>query len=1039
MTGSSSKDRDSKSHGINKKKLRNDSKLTADEWQRIDSIFQEVVELEEPNRTRRLRELTGEDIALQKEVESLLAFDDEGGEQLPAVRGRAGLLQPELPTHQIGSFIGPFRLLFPISINRASEVWCAEDPSANEQSSANPWHGDTDELGSNSQTGDPTRVAIKFLRDEVHSARRLQRFRSEAQFLARFRHPNIAQLIDCGTDEDGVPFIVTRYVVGTPITEFADEKNLNIAQRLSLMIRVCDAVSYAHRHLIVHRDLKPTNILVNTSGEPVILDFGISKSLDKETNSSNDLAVEKCESNSNYLATFKSIQLTATHERPMTPAYASPEQAMGHPVTTATDQYALGLILYELLTGHHPYSNESHSGGEQDASESKLLDRICDHNPLRPSEVVQRSASGLQAEKDVPQTPRLLAAIRGLSPQQLKRRLQGDLNEVAMQAIAKDPTERYASIADFRIDLDNAIHFRPVAARLGDDQFRNTVRRHPLKSVGLAAMCSVLACSLITALLFRQQANKASTTLNEANVRAEKAETRAVEATESLQGKESQLNRLAEADSQLRALTVHGRADATERTPNSQIATQAFLARQLADAGQYESAIVQLGTHRLGANETIGELPLPVRVDLATAHQWLGNPAKGLSFLSPINETLESLRGDDQQKCAYTALAIRLLLDAGRTAEATKIVDETHYDEFKSIDSQLTLARSRSVIGWQEGAKQLFDILQQRGRNFELSADQMLELFLLKSEDNERPESLERLVDKTPVRPFQLEARGRVLLGMAEKEDAQNIDRKAAAYERVLSNFTELPDHRLAFKTMLQLGQLYEDHNRITEAKTLRNRLWQRILATNEMQTMDAAWCGIALMRHAETVDQKQTLIQQLWTHEGVYSRNDYVLRQLLTHDFQIAIAEKDWGRADAALDRLCELEQKLWGEPSFEYTYALAAQVQVSYQLTKPTGTDEVARQREAKARKLVRSLLSATDPSPSRAFLQAAEVVPNDTDVDKAMHWWIHLFLMHRDNPDEEQLEMVRYIHREMVAKRTERPSTTKAIQILEAAMQR
>ena len=628
-----------------------DSKLTADEWQRIDAIFQEVVELHGPERSERLRELTGADATLLKEVESLLAFDDMGDEQLPAVRGQTSLPKLQMPTRQVGEFVGPYRLLFPISVNRASEVWCAEDPSA-----------DNSGIEERSQTGDPSRVAIKFLRDAVSSTRRLQRFRKEAQFLARFRHPNIAQLIDCDTDETDIPYIVTRYVVGTPLTEFADQKNLNIAQRLSLMIRVCDAVSYAHRHLIVHRDLKPTNILVNTSAEPVILDFGISKSLgeagdleqaptnqvptnEAPTNqaglsaSQPEMDIAESKTNSQYLATIESVQLTATHERPMTPAYASPEQALGEPVTTATDQYALGIILYELLSGHHPYSNAAHAWIDDNPNEFPLLERICQRNPLRPSEVTQESASGIQADRDVPQTPRLLAALRGLSPQQLKRRLHGDLDEVVMRAIAKDPTDRYASIADFRIDLDNALHFRPVSARLGDDPFRNAVRRHPMKSLGLSALVSALGCLAFVALWFWNLTSEFSTELNRTTTRAEQAERREEVVTQELQQREGELVESYDVDTQLRTVALGGHMNSAVDASQARRASLAFLARQLAEAGQYESAIAKLGEYRHGLEDSTTNLPTSVRVDLATTHQRLGNPPKDFRLCCPLTNS----------------------------------------------------------------------------------------------------------------------------------------------------------------------------------------------------------------------------------------------------------------------------------------------------------------------------------------------------------------------------------------------------------------
>ena len=399
----------------------------------------------------------------------------------------------------------------------------------------------------------------------------------------------------------------------------------------------------------------------------------------------------------------------------------------------------------------------------------------------------------------------------------------------------------------------------------------------------------------------------------------------------------------------------------------------------------------------------------------------------------PFDKFLSSIRGDRQLRRAYTALVVRLLLDAGRDAEAKDIVDDVHYDEFDTIDAQLSLARFRSVIGWKDGARELLGILQQRGRNFELSADQMLELFLLKAEVSDRVESLERLLERSPMGSRQLAARGRVLLGLADKVKSNDLDGKVAAYERTLSNFSELPDHRLAFKAMLELSQVYEDHDKAAEAKSLREKLWQRIIATHEMETIDAAWCGIGLMQQSSSLDERAAVLDRLLKCVEVYSQNDYAVRQLLTHDFQLAMAEKDWQRASASLDRLCKLEEQLWGEQSFEHTYALAAQVQTTYLLADSVDGKELAKQRESEARQLVGALLATTGKSPSRTFLQVAELVPNDTGDKEAMHWWIHLFLMHRNNPVDEQRDMVKYIHRESLV----RSATlgTDAMKILEA----
>lgn len=520
-----------------------DKSPTSEEWNQIDAIFHEVVELDGAEREKRLLELTGDNSQLRMEVSSLIDHDN-ASVQLPALRPPVELAIQ--PIRQPGSELERYRLLFPVAVNRASEVWCAEDTES---------------------SGDPQRVAIKFLRDEVNSERRLERFRNEAELLSRFRHPNVAEFIECGQDENGVPYIVMRYISGTPITEFADKKTLSIDDRLQLMIRVCDAVSYAHRFLVVHRDLKPSNILVTAKQQPVILDFGISKTISDEESESTALS-----------------SLTETNERPMTPAYASPEQVHGEPITTATDVYALGLILYELVSGHHAYADASHP------TETRLLDRICNSMPRKPSDVVSEVAHGLPGSEEVVlQAPRLIAALRNVSEAQLQRRLRGGLDGVAMRALAKDSANRYGSIGEFRTDLENVMNYRPVAAKLNDDRLRNTIRQHPIKSVLLAATAFGLLAASVVGWMSLQSQKRVSQQLAEAEARV-------------LQ------------------------ADAVDS------------AREAAQTGQYQKAERLLAELELESPD--------VRFDAASAYREIGKPSHGLKTLEGAveNPSTKSLR-----------------------------------------------------------------------------------------------------------------------------------------------------------------------------------------------------------------------------------------------------------------------------------------------------------------------------------------------------------------------------------------------------------
>ena len=427
------------------------NQFTTDQWNRIQSVFDEVVDLDSDRRKQRLIDLTADSPEVRDQVESLLEYDV--GESLPAV---SNLTTTEHPAslHHPGMEIHHYRLLYPLAIRSDSEVWCAESQE--------------------SEVATPTRVAIKFLRD-TDNLRKLDRFRNEAIFLAQFRHPNIAEFLDCGRTAAGTPYIVTRFIVGKTVTEFSDHHQLNVKQRAELMMQICDAIIYAHRYLVVHRDLKPSNILVTNDGHPIILDFGISKVVNDDT--------------AKHEASPPAIQLTTTAERPMTPAYASPEQVRGEPITTATDIHALGLILYELACGHHAFSNTAHP------TVGNLFDRISGSLPKPPSEMVHLPSIPLGTDHAtaVQCEPVLLAALRGSTPRQLRRQMRRSLDSVTLKAIAKSPDDRYRSVADLRNDLENIVHSRPITARVDRDVIRSSIRKFP---IGWVAFSSFVVCGL---------------------------------------------------------------------------------------------------------------------------------------------------------------------------------------------------------------------------------------------------------------------------------------------------------------------------------------------------------------------------------------------------------------------------------------------------------------------------------------------------------------------------------------------------------------
>ena len=298
------------------------------------------------------------------------------------------------------------------------------------------------------------RVALKVVKRGMDTAAIRRRFRYERQILARLEHPNIARLLDGGVTDDGLPYFVMEYVRGEPIDQYCDRKQLPLIERLLLFLTVCEAVQYAHRNLVVHRDLKPSNILVTEPasapagvGQVKLLDFGIARLLD-------DTAQEDA------------VPITRTGQRWMTPSYAAPEQIRGDPVTTATDVYALGMILYELLTGHRPYQIQGLTPGEVERV-------VCEQEPTKPSTAVSR--------------------LRSTEPERLRRRLKGDLDNIVLKALRKEPERRYTSVEQLAADLRRHLSKRPVLARKPTRRYRlgRFVRRHRIEVT--AAMIVVLA------------------------------------------------------------------------------------------------------------------------------------------------------------------------------------------------------------------------------------------------------------------------------------------------------------------------------------------------------------------------------------------------------------------------------------------------------------------------------------------------------------------------------------------------------------------
>ncbi len=290
-------------------------------------------------------------------------------------------------------------------------------------------------------------VALKFLNIALLGKEGEDRFKREGKILALLAHRHIAELIDAGVTAAGQPYLVLEYVDGDQIDRYCDQRQLDLHTRIRLFLQVLDAVAAAHANLIVHRDLKPSNVLVRKDGDVKLLDFGIAKLIEAENDPERQTAF--------------TIGGTA-----LTPEYAAPEQLKGEAITVSTDVYALGVLLYLLLTGRHP-------SAEGQSSPAELVKTIVESEPLRPSDAVAMAVTGADDSA-------ARALLRSASVEKLRRVLRGDLDTILAKALKKDPRERYASVGAFADDLRRYLKCEPIKARPDTLMYRagKFARRH---------------------------------------------------------------------------------------------------------------------------------------------------------------------------------------------------------------------------------------------------------------------------------------------------------------------------------------------------------------------------------------------------------------------------------------------------------------------------------------------------------------------------------------------------------------------------------
>lgn len=407
------------------------SAMDADRWQRLKRAFEAARGQDATEQPSDLRKVCGDDPDLEAEVQALLRGHETEGPLDRLLEGMDEMLHHRPPEIGLeGQRIGPYALVEELGEGGMGRVFLARRADGQFEQ----------------------QVAVKLLGIGVVSPDAQERFLAERQILARLDHPNIARLLDGGVTDTSQPYFVMEAVDGQPLDQYADANGLSVEERLKLFLEVCDAVQSAHQQLIVHRDLKPSNILVTDEGTVKLLDFGIAKLLEPDPLLS------------------EGGPRTRTGWHPMTPEYASPEQVRGDPISTASDVYQLGLVLYKLLTGRRPYSVDGRTPGE--------IERIvCEVDPPRPSAVVSPSSDAADESADAPRLePR--ASRTDLARRQ--RKLHGDLDAIVLKALRKASERRYDSVEQLSEDLRRFLGGRPVSARPNTWAYRGRkfVRRH---------------------------------------------------------------------------------------------------------------------------------------------------------------------------------------------------------------------------------------------------------------------------------------------------------------------------------------------------------------------------------------------------------------------------------------------------------------------------------------------------------------------------------------------------------------------------------
>jgi eukaryotic-like serine/threonine-protein kinase len=620
--------------------------LKPEDWPLITQLFNSALEHEASQRAAFLAQACAGDEALRREVESLLAYEQSGGFiEGSAVAVAARLLTdepaPPLPpaASVVGRRIGPYKVTRELGRGGMGAVYLAVRADDQYQK----------------------QVAIKLVKAGMDSEQVLRRFRHERQILAGLDHPNITRLIDGGTTEEGLPYFVMEYIEGQEITEYCDHHHLSVVERLELFLTICAAVHYAHQNLVIHRDLKPSNILITATGVPKLLDFGIAKLLAPELFP-------------------QTVASTVTGQRLMTPEYASPEQVRGEVITTASDVYSLGVLLYKLLTGQHPYQLRNYLPQE-------ILRVVCEEEPAKPSTAINRVEVITAAEHEI-----RVSQTHDSQPEKLRRRLKGDLDNIVLKALRKEPERRYSSVEQFAEDIRRHLAGLPVIARKDTLAYRSTkfIKRNKV-AVAVALAFVLLTIGFIASLtvqaarITRERDKAVAARQGEAEQRKQAERARDAE-REQRQQAEANLRRATEAELQASAEASRANAEAQRANRETERArAEAERAKTEADTTKQVSEFL-IGLFKISD-------PSEAKGKMVTARELLDKGATKISTelkgQPKVQATLMNTMGEVYQALGLYQSAIPLLENSLKIRQ--EVFGKEHLDVTTSLNNLAVL------------------------------------------------------------------------------------------------------------------------------------------------------------------------------------------------------------------------------------------------------------------------------------------------------------------------------------------------------------